>query len=90
MLLNHSMKDSSTGLACMCITGAQRFNESCTIMLIKKQLKGTQGKAHPQIKNRCAMLFGTCQVRKGSVDQAARFEIRCHSGLPSRVMRVCK
>ena len=52
----------------LCLTGAQRFNENCIIMSIKKQSKVTQGKAKQQIKNRCADLFGT--ANKERVDQS--------------------
>jgi len=45
------------------------------MMLIKKQLKATQGKAQPQIKNRCAVLFGTANKER-VVDQSANVKAR--------------
>ncbi len=72
----------------MCSTGAQRFNENCTIMPTKKQLKATQGKAKPQIKNRCAVLFGT--VNKERVDQSVNAKARTSLSTPMHEMKVCE
>lgn len=72
----------------MCSTGAQRFNENCTIMPTKKQLKATQGKAKPQIKNRCAVLFGT--VNKERVDQSVNAKTRTSLSTPMHEMKVCE
>jgi len=71
----------------MCSIGAQRFNENCTIMPTKKQLKATKGKAKPQIKNRCAILFGT--VNKERVDQAVSVKARTSLSTPLYEMQMC-
>jgi|AntRauTorckE5430_2_1112549.scaffolds.fasta_scaffold01143_1 hypothetical protein len=71
----------------MCSIGAQRFNENCTIMPTKKQLKATKGKAKPQIKNRCAILFGT--VNKERVDQSVNAKARTSLSTPLYEMNMC-
>jgi len=60
MLLNHSPRGTAEEAVHV------GFNANCTIMPTKKQLKATQGKAKPQIKNRCAVLFRI--VNKERVD----------------------
>ncbi len=72
----------------MCSIGAQRFKDNCTIMPTKKQLKATKGKAKPQIKNRCAVLFGT--VNKERVDQSVNTKARTSLSTPLYEMKMCE
>ena len=72
----------------MCSVSAQRFKDNCTIMPTKKQLKATKGEAKPQIKNRCAVLFGT--VNKERVDQSVNVKARTSLSTPLYEMKVCE
>lgn len=72
----------------MCSIGAQRFKDNCTIMPTKKQLKVTKGKAEAQIRNRCAVLFGT--VNKERVDQSISSKARTSLSTPLYEMKMCQ
>lgn len=72
----------------MCSIGAQRFKDNCTIMPTKQQLKATKGKAKAQIKNRCAVLFGT--VNKERVDQSVNVKTRTSLSTPLYEMKMCE
>jgi NPL4 family. len=72
----------------MCSIGAQRFKDNCTIMPTKKQLKATKGKAEAQIRNRCAVLFGT--VNKERVDQSINTKGRTSLSTPLYEMKMCQ
>mmetsp|Transcript_17378 Transcript_17378/g.32959 ORF Transcript_17378/g.32959 Transcript_17378/m.32959 type:complete len:533 (-) Transcript_17378:48-1646(-) len=72
----------------MCSTGAQKFKDNCIIVPTKKQLKATKGMAEPQIRNRCAVLFGT--VNKERVDQSMNTKVRTSLSTPLYEMKMCQ
>ena len=72
----------------MCHIGAQRFKENCVIQPTKKQLRETNGKAQAQIKNRCAILFGT--INKERVDQSVNPKGRTSLSTPLYEMKMCE
>ncbi len=71
----------------MCHVGAQKFRDNCYLQPTKKQLKATKGKAKVQIRNKCALLFGT--VNKERVDQSA-MKTRTSLSTPLYEMKMCE
>lgn len=72
----------------MCHIAAQRFKDHCIVQPTKKQLRETNGKAEAQIKNRCALLFGT--VNKERVDQSVNPKARTSLSTPLYEMKMCE
>lgn len=69
----------------MCLNGAQRFKDNCTIMPSKKQIKA--GKKEIKYANRCAVLFGSVNTER--VDQSKR-KARTSLSTPLYEMEMCK
>lgn len=69
----------------MCLHGAQRFKDNCTVMPSKKQIKA--GDKEIKYANRCAVLFGSVNTER--VDQSKR-KSRTSLSTPLYEMEMCK